>query len=74
MTYPFLKRCNKSVYVKLHKELYGREEIEKARAHEPDAVIAITSEKKYYCVRLNAAVDTDCFDFLNYLIYLRRNG
>jgi len=71
--YPFVKRGKDRLSVRLNKELYKRELIERAARQEPNSVISINTQGKYYLVELKADDFGNYFDFLNYLIYLSRN-
>jgi hypothetical protein len=62
------------VYVKLHRELYPKEVLAQARANEPESVISVKTERDYYLVELDVRAPSEYFDFLNYLICLKRNG
>jgi len=73
MHYFLCKRGNKQL-VRLHKALYRKETLQRAKELEPQAVGAILSGGQYYLVELSADTDEDYFAFLNYLIYLGRHN
>lgn len=70
---PFFQKRGKNFLVKLHKDLYTKEIIERAQQKEPGSVVTIGVKSDYYLVELALSAEDDCFAFLNYLIYLRRS-
>lgn len=70
--YPFIKRFQDKLFVKLNKELYKRDAIERIKNQEPDSIISIRLKKNYYFLELKVDEFEDYFDFLNYLIYFLR--
>lgn len=56
----------------MHKKIYDKAIIEQAEKEEPEMVRKILSKKDYYLVELDIEEKNDYFNFLNYLIYLKR--
>ncbi|MEI8348842.1 MAG: hypothetical protein WCI77_01695 [Candidatus Omnitrophota bacterium] len=59
--------------VRLHKTLYRKEILQRAKELEPGTVGAVQSDGQYYLVELSVDTEEDYFSFLNYLIYLGRH-
>ena len=72
MNYPFLRKSGNTFSVRLNKELYPRELLERAIKEEPQGIQSFNSQNNYYLVKLKNAESDDCLAFLNYLIYLDR--
>lgn len=71
MTYPFLTKSKKKVFLKLHKEIYGKDLLS-AMKEETGMIRAILPQGKHYLVELDTDTKTDYLEFLNHLIYLKR--
>jgi len=71
--YPFIKKINNKVFVKLHKDLYDKNLIQKVREKEADSIISFKPQKKYYLLELRVDDFEDYFNFCNYLIDFRQN-
>jgi len=71
--YPFLRKYNNKLFIKLHKDLYKKDTIEAAKKEEPDTVMSVRGIKNYYLVELHADSQRDYLSFLNYLIYAERH-
>jgi len=61
------------LFIKLHKDLYDKNLIEKVKEKEADSIISFKSKKSYYLLELKVNDFVDYFDFCNYLIDFRRN-
>ncbi|MGD0335598.1 MAG: hypothetical protein ABSB18_00655 [Candidatus Omnitrophota bacterium] len=72
MNYPFLQKQGNILSVRLNKELYPQDLIERAIKEEPAGIHSFRTQKQYHLVRLKEATSEDCLAFLNYLIYLNR--
>jgi hypothetical protein len=70
----FLKKDKNSIWVKLRKELYSKAMIKKVQEQEPEIVCSVRAKGEYFFVELKTADKEDCFDFLNCLVYCRRNA
>lgn len=70
--YPFIEKIRDKLFIRLHKELYGKDLIKKIKKEEPDCIISVRPQKNYYLLELNVDDFGEYFDFLNYLIYLGR--
>lgn len=68
----FLKKTGKKIFIKLHKELYSRDVIERVRRQEPGILGMVHSDAAYYLVEMKTKQKRDYLDFLNYLIYTAR--
>jgi len=73
MKYPFIIRSKESFRIRLCKDLYDAELIERVRKDNADAVVSVAKNKDYYLVELRADNYGECFDFLNCLINGSRN-
>jgi len=73
MNYPFIKKSKGKLFVKLNKDLYPKELIQKAAEREPGSVISVGKEKAYHLLELNVDNSGEYLDFLNFLIYLKRS-
>ncbi|MCF7874190.1 MAG: hypothetical protein K9M00_05100 [Candidatus Omnitrophica bacterium] len=73
MNYPFIKKDKNKSYIKLCKEIYNKALIDKLKSEVSDAILSVKSQKDYYLLEIEADNKSDYFDFLNYLIYLKRN-
>lgn len=71
--YPFIKKVKDKLLVRLNKEIYSRDLIDRAAKEETDSIMSIKQEGNYYLLELNVDGFKDYFDFLNYLIYLTRS-
>ncbi len=71
--YPFLKKIGSHRYIKLHKELYPADIIDRIKKSEPDAIAAVKADNKHMLIELASKEIDDYFDFLNYLIYHKKN-
>ena len=71
--YPFLKKVNDKLSVRLNNELYGEDLINKIIKEEPNSIVSLSSQGNYYFLELDVDSPRDYFDFLNYLIYQNRN-
>ena len=72
MNYPFIKKFKDKIFIRLNKELYKKELIEKIEKEEPDSVVYLKSQKNYYLLELRVDNFSEYLNFLNYLIYLNR--
>lgn len=70
--YPFVKKFKDIQLIKLNRALYPKDLIEKIKREEPNSIISLKSNNKYYILELKVDNFKDYFDFLNYLIYLNR--
>ena len=73
MMYPFIKKINNRILIRLNKDIYNKDLIDKAKKDEPASIFSITVQKNYYFLELNVDKFTEYFDFLNFLIYLKQN-
>ena len=71
--HPFIKKIGPRLFIKLHKDLYPADLIDKIIKEEPDAISSIKKKRNYTFLELNAEHRSDYFDFLNYLIYHKKN-
>lgn len=71
--HPFLKKAGAHIYIKLHKEFYPPDLIHKIKKEEPDAITSVRNKDKYIFLELNTKEMSDHFDFLNFLIYHKKN-
>lgn len=71
--YPFVKKIKNKLFIRLHKDLYSKNLIEKVRKKEADSIISFKSQRNYYLLELQVDDFEDYFDFLNYLIDFCRN-
>jgi hypothetical protein len=69
---PFLGQRGDKRFIKLHSALYPDAILAKVNESEPGSIGAVRKTGDYYFVELRADTQGECFDFLNYLIYLRR--
>jgi hypothetical protein len=72
MSYPFLQKSGNTFSVRLNKDLYPKELLERATKEEPKSIQSFSSQKHHHLVKLKAATNEDYFAFLNYLVYLNR--
>ena len=72
--YPFETKIGKKKFVKLHKELYSRNLINKIKKEIPDSIISLKSQKDYHLLELEIDGTEDYFDFCNCLIYFDRSA
>lgn len=72
MKYPFIKKEPGSFEVKLHKQLYRKPLINKLKNNLAGEVTSFKTKGDYYFLRIDAESESDCLNFLNYLIYLQR--
>ncbi|MFH1875879.1 MAG: hypothetical protein ABH865_03215 [Candidatus Omnitrophota bacterium] len=68
----FLKKTGKKIFIKLHKELYDRNVIERVKRQEPGILGVVHSDAAHYLVEMRTKQRRDYLDFLNYLIYMAR--
>tara|TARA_B100000315_G_C14550947_1_gene575771 strand:- start:486 stop:710 length:225 start_codon:yes stop_codon:yes gene_type:complete len=73
MTQPFLKRHKGKSCITLHKSLYPKRVIEEIRDQEPQTLLSIKTNNNYYFIEFKAKTEEEYLDFLNYLIYCRRD-
>ena len=70
---PFLKINRNNIFLKLHRDLYSKEILERLQKENAEFILSIKEKNKYYFLKLNKFNLQNCFDFLNYLIYLLRS-
>lgn len=70
---PFLRVNDNKIYLRLRKNVYSKELILEAQKTHSDLLESVKNQKAYFLLKLNLSSINDCFDFLNYLIYLRRS-
>jgi len=72
--HPFEKKIGKKKFVKLHRELYSKNLINRIKKEIPDSIISFKSQKDYYLLELDVDDAVDYFDFCNCLIYFDRSA
>jgi len=70
--YPFLQKHGNSFFIRLHRELYKKELLARARKENPDLVGAVLPRGNYYLVDLKTTEKSEYLVFLNYLIGLNQ--
>ena len=66
---PFLKKRKNKALLKLHKDLYPAELLDKIKNLDTSSIVSTVEHNSYFLVELNIDVEEDYLDFLNYLIY-----
>jgi len=73
MIYPFEIKIGKKRFVKLHKDLYSGDLIDKVKKEIPGSVISCKSLKSYHILELSVDDGDDYFDFCNCLIHFNKS-
>jgi len=71
MPFPLTKKKD-SFTLKLSKELYKHDTVQKALSEDKDWVEETESSDEYYCLQLKTAEVEDVLNWMNYLIYLQK--
>lgn len=67
-----LKKEKSSFLLRLNKELYRKDVIQKALSDDKDWVKETSAPGDYFYIRLKTPKIKDVFDWMNYLIYLHK--
>ena len=69
---PFIEKIEGKIFIKLNRNLYKKDLIEKAKRENPTSLGSLRKRGEYYLLEFREENLTEYFDFLNYLIYLKR--
>ena len=71
--YSFETKIGKKKFVKLHREIYSKNLINRIKKEIPDSIISFKSRKNYYLLELKVDESEDYLDFCNCLIYFNQS-
>ena len=71
---PFEQKIGTKKFVKLHRELYSKNLINRIKKEIPDSIVSVKSNKKYHLLELKIDDSGDYFDFCNCLIYFNQSA
>ena len=66
---PYIVKSENKTFLKLHKDIYKKQVLNKLRKEDPETITDIRLEADYYLLELQLDDPEDYFSFLNYLIY-----